>query len=58
MKKRIRLFLSIFILAISIALLVWGYMPNPRETRIQPIAPAEMQLPTPSSLHFDPYPVA
>jgi len=45
MKKRIRLFLAIFILAISIALLAWGYAPNPHETRIQSIAPAEMQLP-------------
>jgi accessory gene regulator protein AgrB len=47
MTKRIRLFLAILILSISIALLVWGYAPNPRETRIQPIAPAEMQLQTP-----------
>jgi len=47
MKKRIRLFLSILILTISIALLIWGYAPNPRETRIQPIAPTEMQLPIP-----------
>jgi len=45
MKKRIRLFLSIIILAISIALLVWAYSPNPRETRVQPISPSEMQLP-------------
>jgi len=58
MKKRLRLFLAVIILAASISLLVWGYMPNPHETRIQPIAPAEMQLPTPSSLHFDPLPVA
>jgi len=47
MKKRIRLFLSILILSVSIALLIWGYAPNPRETRIQPIAPTEMQLPAP-----------
>jgi len=45
MKKKIQLFLAIFILAVSIALLAWGYMPNPHETRVQPIAPAEMQLP-------------
>jgi hypothetical protein len=47
MKKRIRLFIAIFILTVSIALLVWGYAPNPRETRIQLIAPTEMQLPAP-----------
>lgn len=45
MTKRIRLFLAIFILAVSIALLVWGYAPNLHETRIQSIAPAEMRLP-------------
>jgi hypothetical protein len=45
MKKKARLFLAIFILVVSIALLTWGYAPNPRETRVQPIAPAEMQLP-------------
>jgi hypothetical protein len=58
MKKKLRLFLAVIILAASLSLLVWGYMPNPRETRIEPIAPAEMQLPTPSSLHFDLLPVA
>jgi hypothetical protein len=45
MKKKIRLFLAIFILTISIALLIWGYSPNLRETHVQSIAPAEMQLP-------------
>ena len=50
--KNIRLILSVIILAVSIILLVWGFSPNPRETRIQTISPTEMQLPTPSSLHF------
>jgi hypothetical protein len=45
MNKRVRLFLALFILTVSIYLLVWGYMPNPHEMRIQTIAPAEMQLP-------------
>jgi hypothetical protein len=45
MIKRLRLFIAIIILVISISLLVWGYLPNPHETRIQPISPAEMQLP-------------
>jgi hypothetical protein len=45
MNKNFRFFLAILILAISLSLLVWGYLPNPHETRIQPIAPAEMQLP-------------
>jgi len=47
MKKRIRLFIAILILTVSLALLVWGYAPNPREVRIQQIAPTEMQLPAP-----------
>lgn len=52
--KNIRLILAIVVLTISIVLLVWGFSPNPRETRIQTISPSEMQLPTPSSLQFDP----
>ncbi len=52
--NKVRLVLAIVVLTISIALLVWGFAPNPRETRIQTISPTEMQLPTPSSLHFDP----
>jgi hypothetical protein len=47
MKKRLRLIITVIILSLSIALLVWGYAPNPREIRVQPIAPAEMQLPAP-----------
>jgi accessory gene regulator protein AgrB len=47
MKKYIRLSLAVLILSISIALLIWGYAPNPRETRIQSIVPTEMQLPAP-----------
>jgi len=58
MNKRFRLFLAVLILAISILLLIWGYLPNPRETRIQPIPPAEMQLPTPVSLQTATQPVA
>ncbi|MBC7878857.1 MAG: hypothetical protein H7Y59_16925 [Anaerolineales bacterium] len=45
MNKKVRLFLAIIILSVSISLLIWGYMPNKHETRVQPIAPAEMQLP-------------
>jgi len=48
--KRLRLFLGIIILVFSITLLAWSYWPAARETRTQSISPAEMQLPTPSSL--------
>lgn len=58
MTKKVRLILAAIILAISISLLVWGYFPNARETRTQQVSPSEMQLPTPSSLHFDFEPVA
>ena len=51
--KTFRIVLAVIILAVSIYFLIWGYAPNPRETRIQNISPTEMQLPTPSSLHFD-----
>jgi len=51
--KKLRLILAIIILSASVMFLVWGFAPNPHETRIQNISPAEMQLPTPSSLHFD-----
>jgi hypothetical protein len=45
MNRKARFFLAIIILAISVSLLIWAYSPNPRETRVQPIAPSEMQLP-------------
>lgn len=45
MKKSPRLIFAVVILTISISLLIWGYLPIKHETRVQPIAPAEMQLP-------------
>ena len=41
------------ILALSIALLVWGFLPARREVRTQPISPSELQLPTPVSFSVD-----
>ena len=58
MNKRVRLFLAILILGISISLLLWGYAPNPREVIDRDVPPAEMQLPTPTSLHFALTPVS
>lgn len=49
--KKLRMILAVIVLAVSLALLIWGYAPNPHEMRIQTISPTEMQLPTPSSLH-------
>ncbi len=44
MSKQLRLALAIFALAISIFLLIWGYLPNPRETRVRDISPSVMQI--------------
>jgi hypothetical protein len=55
MTRRLRILLGILILAISLSLLVWGFLPARRETRVQPIPPAELQLPTPAS--FFPQPI-
>ncbi|MGE5642207.1 MAG: hypothetical protein ACM3Y8_04275 [Byssovorax cruenta] len=58
MSRRVRILLGLLILAISISLLIWGFLPARRETRIQPISPAELQLPTPVSFFFQPVLVA
>lgn len=49
MSRRVRIVLGILILAVSISLLIWGFLPARREIRIRPIPPAELQLPTPVS---------
>jgi hypothetical protein len=49
MSRRIRILLGIIILTLSILLLVWGFAPARHETRVQPISPAELQLPTPET---------
>lgn len=56
MTSKVRLILVIVILTISISLLIWGFAPARRETRVQPISPSELQLPTPSTFHslFEP----
>ena len=49
MSRKIRILLGLLILTISIALLIWGYAPSLYETRVQPILPSELQLPTPET---------
>jgi hypothetical protein len=53
--RRLRIVIGVAILILSVALLIWGLLPQPRETRTQPISPTELQLPTPVSfrLHAD-----
>ena len=53
MARKIRLMLAILILTLSLALLVWGLWPNLVETRILPVDPGQMQLPTPVSLYME-----
>ena len=53
MAKKIRLLLAILILTASLALLVWGLWPNLMETRIVPVEPSQMQLPTPVSYFIE-----
>jgi hypothetical protein len=55
--KKLRLSLAIILLAVSLTLLIWGFWPVRRETRIQPVLPSEMTLPTPQSFILDSWPV-
>jgi hypothetical protein len=52
--RPVRIVLGVVILALSIILLLWGFLPSRREIRIQPISPTELQLPTPISLSVPP----
>ena len=54
MMRRLRIVLGVIIFVVSISLLIWGLIPPERETRTQPISPADLQLPTPISLLIDP----
>jgi len=54
MARRIRLVLAILLIIVSCAFLVWGLVPETRETLIQPIGPDQMQLPTPTSYFLHP----
>ena len=49
MTRGARIVLGMIILILSCALLIWSLLPARRETRTQPISPADLQLPTPSS---------
>ncbi|MCJ7583783.1 MAG: hypothetical protein MUO30_03305 [Anaerolineales bacterium] len=51
-KRRIRLILALVVLAVSLALLIWGFWPLLRESQVLPIPPSELQLPTPIGFLF------
>ena len=58
MTRRIRIVIGVILLLISVSLLIWSLAPMRREIRTQPIAPAELQLLAPSSLHLQLTPVS
>lgn len=58
MNRKLRILLGLLILALSLTLLIWGFMPLERIRRTQPVSPADLQLPTPSSLRIPPLPVS
>lgn len=49
-RRRIRRIVGIIILLLSLALLIWGFWPLAQVTRVIPVPPSDMQLPTPQSL--------
>lgn len=53
MKFNLRLMVAVLVLAVSLTLLVWGFWPSERETRVLPVQPSEMTLPTPSTFLLD-----
>jgi hypothetical protein len=53
--RQIRIVLGLIIVILSLALLIWGFLPTRHEVRTQPISPTELQLPTPASLYVQPF---
>ncbi len=45
--RRSRRILGLILLLISLALLLWGLWPMTETTRVLPVNPGDMQLPTP-----------
>lgn len=56
MAMRLRLLLAGIILALSLALLLWGFWPQLRERREVPIPPPDLTLPTPGAHLTTPWP--
>lgn len=54
MNRRLRIIVGVLILALSITLLIWGFMPLDRITRTEPVSPSDLRLPTPTSLQIPP----
>jgi len=54
MTRRIRIFIGVIIFFVSVAFLIWSFMPLEHEIRTLPISPSELQLPTPISFLIQP----
>ncbi|MBT3337536.1 MAG: hypothetical protein HN855_11585 [Anaerolineae bacterium] len=52
MVKKIRLILAVLLLLLSLSLLIWASLPILVESRVLPIPPADLQLPTPSAFIY------
>jgi len=52
MLKKPRIILALLLLALSISLLVWASLPVLTESRVVPVAPGDLQLPTPSAFIY------
>jgi hypothetical protein len=52
MTRKIRIFLVVVILAASLTLLAWSLWPAEYQTRIVPVGPGQMGLPTPASYYL------
>ncbi len=50
--RKLRLFVAVIVLVLSLTLLVWGLWPAAHERHSLSVPPAEMSLPTPAS--FEP----
>jgi len=52
MIRKLRIFLGVLILIVSITLLAWSLWPAQYQTRIVPMGPEQMELPTPVSYYL------
>ncbi len=48
--KKVRLVLGIAILLVSLGVLIWALVPLEHVTRVVPVPPSDLQLPTPEAL--------
>lgn len=52
MFRKLRLVLAVLLLLLSVSLLIWASLPILTESRVLPILPADLQLPTPGAFIY------